>query len=53
MLYQNSLRVVYTRIMSYSLLSQCGINWIYYLYEEYICVCTPRKGYYLQYIVFI
>ena len=40
-LYNNSLhktcmlyRIVYTKL-SYSLLSQCGINWIYYLYSEY------------------
>ena len=45
-------RIVYTK-SSYSLLSQCGINWIYYLYSarlfipwvnrlaEYICVYTP------------
>ena len=28
--------------MSYSLLSECGINWIYYLYLEYICdpICS-------------
>ena len=27
-------RIVYTKL-SYSLLSQCGINWIYYIYSEY------------------
>ena len=27
-------KIVYTKL-SFSLLSQCGINWIYYLYSQY------------------
>ena len=33
-------RIVYTKL-SYSLLSQCSIKWIY---SKYICVYTPRIG---------
>ena len=36
-------RIVYTKL-SYSLLSHCGINWIYYLYSEYKHIYNTYKS---------